>query len=97
VFNGNGGNNRFIFSLGNDYLDGSSRNDTINCPTLRRQHSVSMSNSDVHINETTTHSVERVQFFDGTLATSVYDTAAQVYRLYNAVLDRNPDNAGLKN
>jgi len=31
------------------------------------------------------------------LVTGVGDTAAQVYHLYDAVLDRNPDASGLRN
>ena len=46
---------------------------------------------------TTAHAVERIEFDDGVLVTGVGDTAAQVYRLYDAVLDRNPDASGLRN
>jgi hypothetical protein len=39
--------------------------------------------------------IQRIQFVDGYLATSPTDTAGQVYRLYEAALDRLPDPVGL--
>lgn len=39
--------------------------------------------------------VERVMFADGTLALDLDGAAGQAYRLYNAVLGREPDTAGL--
>jgi hypothetical protein len=39
--------------------------------------------------------IQRIQFIDGYMAYSTSDTAAQVYRLYEATLDRAPDPAGL--
>jgi Ca2+-binding RTX toxin-like protein len=42
-------------------------------------------------------SVERIQFVDGYLATGTTDTAARVYRIYEAALGREPDSNGLAN
>jgi Ca2+-binding RTX toxin-like protein len=39
--------------------------------------------------------IQRIQFVDGYLATSPTDTAAEVYRLYEAALGRLPDPVGL--
>jgi hypothetical protein len=97
IFYGNAGNDVVVYNGGNDYFDGGAGTDVMEGFGLRRQYTTSVSNGDVHINGSTTHSVERVKFADGTYVTDVHDTAAQVYRLYNAVLDRNPENAGLKN
>jgi hypothetical protein len=41
--------------------------------------------------------IHRVQFVDGYLAYSPTDTAGQVYRLYEATLNRAPDQEGLTN
>jgi hypothetical protein len=41
--------------------------------------------------------IARAQFVDGYLTTGLSDTAAQVYRLYWATLDRPPDEGGLVN
>ena len=45
-------------------------------------------------NDTLTN-IERTQFVDGYLATSPTDTAAEVYRLYQAAFARQPDVPGL--
>jgi hypothetical protein len=39
--------------------------------------------------------IQRLQFVDGYLSVSTTDTAGQVYRLYEATLDRAPDQDGL--
>ena len=41
--------------------------------------------------------IQRIQFVDGYLATSPTDTAGQVYRIYEATLNRAPDPEGLAN
>ena len=46
---------------------------------------------DVHL----VHGVEEVRFLDGRLAFAPYDPAAKVARLYEAALDRLPDQGGL--
>lgn len=41
------------------------------------------------------HSIERLSFRDGTLAFDVEENAGQIYRLYQAAFDREPDDGGL--
>jgi hypothetical protein len=41
--------------------------------------------------------IHRIQFVDGYLTTSLTDTAAEVYRLYEVTLNRAPDQEGLTN
>jgi hypothetical protein len=41
--------------------------------------------------------IQRIQFVDGYIATSPTDLAGQVYRLYEAALNRAPDPSGLAN
>lgn len=43
----------------------------------------------------TTQDVERLEFFNGTLAYDIEGNAGQAYRLYQAVFDRTPDAEGL--
>lgn len=39
--------------------------------------------------------IERLEFFDGTLAFDILGNAGQAYRLYQAAFDRTPDDGGL--
>jgi len=99
VFIGTGDDNQFFGGDGNDrfVFNGGTGSDTLTGFGFKRQYGVSASSGDAHIGGTTAHAVERIEFDDGVLVTGVGDTAAQVYRLYDAVLDRNPDASGLRN
>jgi serralysin len=96
AFFGGPGDDSFVFTTGTDYLEGGADIDTVFGLGLRQDHTLSFSGDDGHIDDTTARSIERFEFADGRLETGIQDTAAQVYRLYHAALDRDPDSDGLK-
>jgi hypothetical protein len=84
---------------GSDYLDGAGGVNTALYDGVLRQYTVGAGGAtvaggpeggtDVLVN------IQRVQFVDGYMAYSPTDTAGQVYRLYEATLNRAPDQDGL--
>jgi Ca2+-binding RTX toxin-like protein len=86
---------------GSDYLDGGGGLNTALYDGAYRQYTVASGGdavsggpeggTDVLAN------IQRLQFVDGYLALSTADTAAQVYRVYEATLGRAPDPLGLTN
>jgi hypothetical protein len=97
AFFGGAGNDTFVFTSGIDYLEGGEGTDIVTGLGLRQDHALSFGGGEGHIDGTTARGVERFEFDDGRLVTGVQDTAAQMYRLYHAVLDRNPDGDGFRN
>ncbi len=87
---------------GSDYLDGGAGLNTATYDGVYRQYTVTIGSpttvsggpeggTDDLVN------IQRIQFVDGYLATSPTDTAGEVYRLYEATLNRAPDQEGLTN
>jgi Ca2+-binding RTX toxin-like protein len=98
---GQGGNDILHGGGGSDYLDGGGGFNTATYNGVYRQYAVWRNGgvvtggpegaSDTLVN------IQRIQFVDGYLATSPTDTAGQVYRIYEATLNRAPDQGGLTN
>jgi Ca2+-binding RTX toxin-like protein len=98
---GQGGNDVLHGGPGSDYLDGGQGVNTALYDGAYRQYAISLGagtvsggpegGTDVLVN------IQRLQFVDGTLAYSTADSAAQVYRIYEATLGRAPDPQGLAN
>jgi hypothetical protein len=98
---GQGGNDTLHGGAGSDYLDGGGGVNTAAYDGAYRQYTLSEDRltvsggpeggSDILAN------IQRIQFADGYLAVSPTDTAGQVFRLYEATLDRFPDADGLAN
>uniref|UniRef100_UPI00286D38DB DUF4214 domain-containing protein n=1 Tax=Brevundimonas sp. TaxID=1871086 RepID=UPI00286D38DB len=85
-----------------DYLDGGAGIDTAGYVGLVRAYAVGRASgafsSVTGGQETGTDtliSIERLSFLDGVFETGADTAAAQIYRLYDAALDRGPDQAGL--
>jgi hypothetical protein len=86
---------------GSDYLDGGAGLNTATYDGAYHQYLVSPSvtavsggpegGTDILAN------IQRIKFVDGYIAISPTDTAGQVYRLYEATLNRAPDQEGLTN
>lgn len=98
--------NDIIFSLGgNDTVFGGDGVDTVGLLGPRSEYTIS--GNPMSGNFTITHntmfgdgtdqmsSIERLSFEDGTLALDIGGNAGQVYRLYQAAFDREPDDGGL--
>lgn len=82
---------------GNDALNGGAGVDTADYVGVRRQYvatSTSVSGNGEGIDTLT--AIENLRFVDGVLTFDVDSVAAQVMRLYDATLDRLPDQAGLE-
>ncbi len=100
-FNGSNGNDRFTATTSNDFFDGGAGYDTVNeFVTGRRAGSFAVQpNGDVTFTEgaqiDTFRAIEQIDFADGRVAFALGDPAAAVVRLYNAALDRGPEQAGL--
>jgi serralysin len=101
---GNTGNDLLDGGSGSDVLDGGAGSDTAVWSGPRHAYSISLkANADDSIADsagtdtTIGNSIEHYRFADGEFVTDTSSTAAQVYRLYDATLGREPDAGGLKN
>jgi hypothetical protein len=108
---GGPGNDQLVGGPGNDTLQGGGGNNSLDgggglntalFTGLFRGYSVSTPASGVDTvsggldgGTNTLVNIQRLQFADGYLATSVSDTAGQVYRIYETTLRRAPDPVGL--
>jgi hypothetical protein len=105
---GGSGADTIIGGAGNDILSGGGGQDTLNgggglntalYAGAYRQYVIgagwaTVSGGPEAASDTLTN-IQRIQFVDGYMAYSATDTAAEVYRLYEAALDRLPDPVGL--
>lgn len=86
-----------IGGAGNDILDGGGGVDSAVYSGLRRQYTASSTTvSGNGEGVDTLISIENLVFADGTLTFDVDSLAAQVMRLYDAALDRQPDQGGFE-
>lgn len=101
-FVGSWGNDTFFVTPGNDDFYGGAGLDTILLDANRSYVTVTASGSGYILKAPgktdTINTVERLTFYDGTLALDVKagETTGSVYRLYQAAFDRKPDTTGLK-
>ncbi|TKD45572.1 DUF4214 domain-containing protein [Azotobacter chroococcum] len=100
VLNGDDGNDLLIGGSGNDTLDGGAGFDVATLESTGRRNVVFGTSGDgrtiQHDGENDTFlAVEEVRFADGRMVYDVNDEAAQVVRLYQAGLGREPDQGGL--
>jgi Ca2+-binding RTX toxin-like protein len=100
-FYGRGGDDTFVPGAGNNVIDGGDGRDGILLDAMRRGFEVTLADRTGTVSGAPgTHqvvSVENLIFVDGRITTDVNDPAAQVYRLYGALLDRAPESSGLGN
>jgi Ca2+-binding RTX toxin-like protein len=96
---GNSGNNTLEGYAGNDAFDGGGGTDTVVLAGKANTYFVSVSQGVIHTSGAdgtdTMTNVERIRFDDSALAFDVTGEAGQVYRLYQAALNRAPDVGGL--
>ena len=99
---GEGGDDFLIGDAGNDQLNGGAGIDTAGYYSLMRSYVVTRDSGGVvgirggvEGGADTLTSLERLSFLDGTLFTDSDSPAARLYRLYDAMYDRAPDQAGL--
>lgn len=99
---GSSGNDLFSAWLGNDKYDGGAGTDTVYYSAPKNDFVVKSSGTGLSVQglgkSDSLVNIERVKFDDGTLAVDVNagQNAGSGYRLYQAALDRKPDNDGLK-
>lgn len=94
---GEDGNDILVGGAPDDLLDGGAGVDSAIYTGLRRQYVASSTSVSGNGEGTDTLvSVEQLEFVDGVLTFDVGSIAAQVMRLYDATLDRQPDQAGLE-
>lgn len=101
VLTGLAGNDVLIGLGGNDNLDGGDGVDTAVYAAMRSDVTITRIGAGMTVagkagvdGTDTLTNVERLQFFDVSLAFDVDGSAGQVYRLYQAAFDRTPDLAG---
>ncbi|MGZ5199559.1 MAG: DUF4214 domain-containing protein [Telluria sp.] len=100
---GYGGNDIFVGGPGNDSIDGGAGIDTVRYTGNIADYKIERTADGVSITDLkgnngtdTLHSVERVEFSDKLfLPVDVNGASGQVFRLYQAALDRTPDAAGM--
>jgi len=100
---GGSGNDHFYPLGGNDTVDGSFGYDTVFLQGTRAQYTANLANGVLTLTDSvsgrdgtdTISNVERIAFTDSTVAFDVAGDAGQAYRLYQAALDRTPDQHGL--
>ena len=104
ILNGNDGNDILFGDSGNDTLNGGAGIDTATYAGLRANYTVSGNGSSGSVTAKGSddgtdilNSVERLAFVDGTLAFDVAkgSHAGDMYRLYQAAFNREPDAAGV--
>jgi hypothetical protein len=101
IINGLAGNDTISGGAGDDTINGGSGRDTAVWTSYRTQNAISLHpESDITVSgpegSDTLRNIERYVFADGEFITDTAHEAAQVYRLYGASLDREPDASGLK-
>jgi hypothetical protein len=99
---GNSGNNRFTPGAGNNAIDGGAGLDTVvysgaraDFTIQRGVYGVSVTDKSGKLGSDNLINVERIQFGDTMVALDVDGAAGEVYRLYRAAFDREPDKGGL--
>jgi hypothetical protein len=99
---GNSLNNRFTLGTGNNAVDGGAGLDTVVYSGIRSDftiqrgvYGVSVSDKSGALGSDNLVNVERIQFGDTMVALDIDGSAGEVYRLYRAAFDREPDKAGL--
>lgn len=100
---GEDNDDRLYGSSGDDYLDGGDGLDHAYYEGSSSQYSLARSVTDIQVRDSlstrdgqdTLADVERVHFEDRTVAFDIEGDAGQAYRLYQAALDRTPDDRGL--
>lgn len=98
ILNGLGGNDLLNGGVGSDTLNGGAGFDTALYSGLRLQYTTSSTaiGGGSEGGTDTLTSIEEARFVDGVLSFDVDGAAAQVMRLYDAALDRLPDQGGLE-
>jgi len=100
---GASGNDHFYGLGGNDTIDGSFGYDAVFFQGTRAQYTASLANGVLTLVDSvsgrdgtdTISNVERISFTDSTVAFDINGDAGQAYRLYQAALNRTPDQHGL--
>ncbi|WP_374586698.1 DUF4214 domain-containing protein, partial [Pseudoduganella sp.] len=99
VLRGGAGNDFITGNGGDDTIDGGAGLDTVNFAGKRADHSVTATANGFSISSSTSldsvTGVERLHFADGDKALDIDGKAGQLFRLYQAIFNRKPDEAGL--
>jgi Domain of unknown function (DUF4214)/RTX calcium-binding nonapeptide repeat (4 copies) len=99
AISGNSYNNKLNGFGGNDVIDGKGGIDTAFYSGFRSQYQITKSAINTTVNGIngfdTLYNVERLKFLDKTVALDIDGNAGQAYRLYQAALNRTPDQGGL--
>lgn len=101
TLSGLGGNDFLTGVGGNDVLNGGDGLDTARYLGNRDTHVITKTGTGYTVRDTVTGEtdtlveIERVQFYDASVALDVNGNAGKAYRLYQAAFDRTPDRGGL--
>jgi len=100
---GSNGNDIISGGPGNDLIDGNLGIDTVVFTGNRANFTITKTTTGFTVKANTgaegadtLTNIERLQFFDKTIAFDINGTAGQAYRVYQAAFNRTPDNGGLK-
>lgn len=99
VLRGGAGNDTISGNGGDDNIDGGNGFDTVNFSGKRDAYTVNASAKGFTVTGSdglaTLNGVERLHFADGEKALDISGNAGQLFRLYQAIFNRKPDEAGL--
>ncbi|WP_374586729.1 DUF4214 domain-containing protein, partial [Pseudoduganella sp.] len=99
VLRGGAGNDLITGNGGDDTIDGGAGLDTVNFAGKRADHSITATANGFSVGSSTglasVTGVERLHFADGDKALDIDGKAGQLFRLYQAIFNRKPDEAGL--
>jgi len=100
TINGGSGNDMLIGGAGTNTLNGNAGLDTALYNLARGDYTIAQKNGTIGITSSTggidtLTSVERLHFTDVDVAYDIAGTAGQVFRIYQAALNRAPDKGGL--
>lgn len=97
---GGAGNDTFTSGRGNDAIDGGAGINTVVYSTTRANYTITQTSAGLTVSSTidgtdTLVNVQRLTFWDESVAFDINGDAGEAYRLYKAALNRTPDKAGL--
>lgn len=97
---GTGGNETFTPDAGNETIIGNGGFDTVRYPGLKHDSLITFSDAGLGIHtvgqgKDTLIGISRLEFSDRTVDIGSASNAARVYRIYDAVFNRTPDEAGI--
>jgi hypothetical protein len=100
IYHGSSNGEQLVKHAGSEFIDGGAGVDTVAFAATKASYTVQHSDTGFTVKDgngdvSTLVNVERLAFTDKSLALDVDGVGGQVYRLYQAAFDRQPDDAGV--